>query len=57
MSSDTIQDKKVTIVYTTIKNSTKKVANHLKQIFEENQIQATIFNADKSDKTEILESI
>ena len=57
MSADTIQDKKVTIVYTTIKNSTKKVANHLKQIFEENQIEATIFNADKSDKTEILESI
>ena len=57
MSADTIQDKKVTIVYTTIKNNTKKVANHLKEIFEENQIEATIFNADKSDKTEILESI
>lgn len=57
MSADTVQDKKVTIVYTTIKNNTKKVANHLKQIFEENQIQTTVFNADKSDKNEILESI
>ncbi|MCQ6276690.1 FprA family A-type flavoprotein [Bacillus sp. V3B] len=57
MSADTVQDKKITIVYTTIKNSTKKIANHLKQIFEENQIETMVFNADKSDKTEILESI
>ena len=44
-------------MYTTIRNSTKKVANNLKEIFEENNIQATVFNADKSDKAEILESI
>ena len=57
MSADTIQDKKVTIVYTTIRKNTKKVAEHLKKTFEENEIQTEIFNADKSDKTEILDSI
>lgn len=57
MSADTVQDKKVTIVYTTIKNNTKKMANHLQRIFEENQIQAAVFNADKAEKAEILESI
>ena len=57
MSADAVQDKKVTIIYTTIKNNTKKMANHLQRIFEENQIQATVFNADKSEKMEILESI
>ena len=57
LSADTIQDKKVTIVYTTIRRNTKKVAEHLKKTFEENEIQTEIFNADKSDKAEILESI
>ncbi|WP_338471855.1 FprA family A-type flavoprotein [Niallia sp. XMNu-256] len=57
MSADTVKDKKVTIVYTTIRKNTKKVADHLKRIFEENEIQTTVFNADKSDKAEILESI
>lgn len=57
MSADTIVDKKVTIVYTTIRNNTKKVADNIKKIFEENNIQVTIFNADKSEKAEILESI
>ena len=57
MSADTVQDKKVTIVYTTIRRNTKKVAEHLKKTFEENEIQTEIFNADKSDKAEILESI
>ncbi len=57
LSADTIQDKKVTIVYTTIRRNTKKVAEHLKKTFEENEIQTEIFNADKSDKAEILASI
>ena len=57
LSADTVQDKKVTIVYTTIRRNTKKVAEHLKKTFEENEIQTEIFNADKSDKAEILESI
>ncbi|WP_368506342.1 FprA family A-type flavoprotein [Bacillus cereus] len=34
MSRDTNQDKKVTIVYTTIKNNTKKVANIIKETLE-----------------------
>lgn len=57
LSADTVQDKKVTIVYTTIRRNTKKVAEHLKKTFEENEIQTEIFNADKSDKAEILASI
>ena len=55
LSADTVQDKKVTIVYTTIRRNTKKVAEHLKKTFEENEIQTEIFNADKSDKAEILD--
>ncbi len=57
MSADTVKDKKVTIVYTTIKTNTKKVAKLLKETFEENNIEATVFNADKSEKAEILASI
>lgn len=57
MSANTRDDKKVTIVYTTIRNNTKKVAENLKNIFEENNIQVSVFNADRSDKGEILESI
>ena len=57
LSADTIQDKTVTIVYTTIRRNTKRVAEHLKKTFEENEIQTEIFNADKSDKAEILDSI
>ena len=57
MSANTADDKKVTIVYTTIRNNTKKVAENLKNIFEENNIGVSVFNADRTDKTEILESI
>jgi flavorubredoxin len=57
MSANTMKDKKVTIVYTTIKSNTKKIANILKETFEKNGIQATVFNADKSDKAEIIASI
>lgn len=57
MSADNVSDKKVTIVYTTIRSNTKKVANHLQRIFEENNIQATVFNADKCEKSDILSSI
>lgn len=57
MSMDTVGNKKVAIVYTTIKNNTKKIAESLRKIFEEKNIAAAIFNADKSDKGEILESI
>lgn len=57
LSADTIDDKKATIVYTSLRNNTKKVAESIKRIFEENQIQVSIFNADKSEKSAILESI
>lgn len=57
MSADTVTDKKVTIVYTTIKSNTKKLANILKETFDNHNIKATVFNADRSDKVEILKSI
>ncbi|MCG7408312.1 FprA family A-type flavoprotein [Paenibacillus sp. ACRRX] len=57
LSANTVDNKRVTIVYTTIKNNTKKVAEQLKQFFEENQIQTTVFNADKADKADIIASI
>jgi anaerobic nitric oxide reductase flavorubredoxin len=57
LSADTIDDKKATIVYTSLRNNTKKVAESIKRILEENQIQVSIFNADKSEKSAILESI
>ncbi|PEL93634.1 FprA family A-type flavoprotein [Bacillus wiedmannii] len=57
MSRDTNQDKKVTIVYTTIKHNTKKVANIIKETLEADNIHVTVFNADKSKKLEVLKSI
>ncbi|MNO49836.1 Anaerobic nitric oxide reductase flavorubredoxin [compost metagenome] len=57
LSANTVDNKRVTIVYTTIKNNTKKIAEQLKQFFEENQIQTTVFNADKADKAEMIASI
>lgn len=56
-SANTVEDKKVTIIYTTIKNNTKKIAEHMKATFEANQIEATVFNADKADMQEIIDSI
>ncbi|MDT3497931.1 FprA family A-type flavoprotein [Bacillus toyonensis] len=57
MSRDTNQDKKVTIVYTTIKNNTKKVANIIKETLEADNIHVIVFNADKAKKLEVLKSI
>ncbi|MEW5206573.1 FprA family A-type flavoprotein [Bacillus cereus] len=57
MSRDTNQDKKVTIVYTTIKNNTKKVANIIKETLEADNIHVSVFNVDKSKKLEVLKSI
>jgi anaerobic nitric oxide reductase flavorubredoxin len=57
LSADTVDDKKATIVYTSLRNNTKKVAESIKSILEENQIRVSIFNADKSEKGEILKSI
>lgn len=57
MSKNTIAKKKATIVYTTLKNNTKKMATLMKEILEENGINVEIFNADKSEKQEIFMSM
>ncbi|AOK90399.1 MULTISPECIES: FprA family A-type flavoprotein [Paenibacillus] len=57
MSTETKEDKKVAIVYATLKNNTKKMANILKDCFLENQIQVELWDVDKADETEILNSI
>ncbi|MGO4886748.1 FprA family A-type flavoprotein [Anaerobacillus sp. MEB173] len=57
LSADTVKDKKVTIIYTTIRNNTRKVANILKETFEENDIVADVFNADRSSREDIISSV
>lgn len=57
LSANTVEDKRVTIIYTTIKNNTKKVAEQMKRIFEENQVEAQVFNADKANQAEMIASI
>ncbi|WP_195572780.1 FprA family A-type flavoprotein [Paenibacillus sp. 1001270B_150601_E10] len=57
LSANTVEDKRVTIIYTTIKNNTKKVAEQMKRIFEENQVEAQVFNADKAEQAEMIASI
>ncbi|KGE18273.1 FprA family A-type flavoprotein [Paenibacillus wynnii] len=57
LSSETTVGKKVSIVYTTIKNSTKKMAHILQDSFLENNIEVELWDADKSDEADILKSI
>lgn len=56
-SKENKKDKKATIVYTTMRNSTKAIAEKFKSEFESEGIQVNVFNADKADKEEILNSI
>ena len=56
-SKETKKGKKATIVYTTMRNSTKKIAEKFKELFEAEEIEVSVFNADKADENEILESI
>lgn len=56
-SKQTQKGKKATIVYTTMRNSTKKIAEKFKELFEAEEVEVAIFNADKSDENEILDSI
>ena len=56
-SKETKKGKKATIVYTTMRNSTKGIAEKFKEEFQAEEIEVAIFNADKSDEKEILESI
>ncbi len=57
MSADYPEGKKAAIVYTTWRNSTKKIAENLKKVLEESNIEVSIFNADKAEHAEIIESI
>lgn len=57
LSRETTQGKKATIVYTTIKNSTKKMAKILQDCLQENNIETEVWDADKSSATDILNSI
>ncbi|MCY9515773.1 FprA family A-type flavoprotein [Paenibacillus apiarius] len=56
-STETKDNKKVTIVYATLKNNTKKMANILRDCFVENNISVDLWDVDKADETEILSSI
>ena len=56
-SKENKKDKKATIVYTTMRNSTKAIAEKFKSEFEAEGMQVNVFNADKADKEEILNSI
>lgn len=56
-SKQTKKGKKATIVYTTMRNSTKKIAEKFKELFEVEEVEVAIFNADKTDENEILDSI
>lgn len=56
-STETKDNKKVTIVYATLKNNTKKMANILRECFLENNISVDLWDVDKADETEILSSI
>jgi flavorubredoxin len=56
-SRQTKKGKKATIVYTTMTNSTKGIAEKFKEELESEDIEVAIFNADKKAESEILESI
>ncbi|MCM3341929.1 FprA family A-type flavoprotein [Paenibacillus sp. MER TA 81-3] len=56
-STETKDNKKVTILYATLKNNTKKMAHILRDCFVENNISVDLWNVDKADETEILSSI
>ncbi|NGP61136.1 FprA family A-type flavoprotein [Paenibacillus thiaminolyticus] len=57
LSTDTKEGKKVTIVYATLKNNTKKMAHILRDCFLENNIAVELWDVDKADEADILHSI
>lgn len=57
LSRETTQGKKAAVVYTTIKNNTKKMANILQATLQENGIETEVWDADKSSMEDILGSI
>ncbi|MDZ5254021.1 FprA family A-type flavoprotein [Clostridium sp. LIBA-8841] len=56
-SKETKKGKKATIVYTTMRNATKRIAEKFKAELENEDIEVAIFNADKTNKEDILNSI
>ncbi|EGT3615042.1 FprA family A-type flavoprotein [Clostridium perfringens] len=56
-SKATKKGKKASIIYTTMRNSTKKIAEKFKSELEKEDIEVSIFNADKSAKEDMLNSI
>ncbi|WP_066870780.1 FprA family A-type flavoprotein [Clostridium mediterraneense] len=56
-SQQTKNGKKATIVYTTMRNATKRIADKFKSELESEDIEVTIFNADRSSEEDILASI
>lgn len=57
LSTETKDDKKVAIVYATLKNNTKKMAHILRDCFLENKISVDLWDVDKADEADILSSI
>lgn len=57
MSEMNLSNKKASIVYTTMRNSTKKIATLIKEELEKENIEVSLFNANKDDLNDILNSI
>ena len=56
-SQEAKNGKKATIVYTTMRNATKRIADKFKSELESEDIEVTIFNADRFSEEDILASI
>lgn len=57
LSRETTEGKQATIVYTTIKNNTKRMAKMIQDCLQENGIASELWDADKSMAADILKSI
>jgi flavorubredoxin len=57
MSVVDLSGKKASIIYTTMRNSTKKIANLIKAELENDNMEVSLFNADKDDTNKILMAI
>ena len=57
LSKETEEDKRVAIIYATLKNNTKKVAQLLKNHFEDSRIHVELWDVDKSEEADVLKSI
>lgn len=57
MSVVDLNGKRASIVYTTMRNSTKSIANLIKTELENANMEVSLFNANKDDENEILKAI